>query len=302
MTADAGLGPWRWVRTAALLITVAVALGHAAGGLPLGLLLQIDHQLADAQTRAMMPRTLDPRIVIVDVDERSLAEFGRWPWSRDRLAALTEEIMAHQQAAVLGMDLVFTEADQSSGLPTLERLARQSPELAAAVAQVRDELDFDARFANALKDRPLALGYYLTQGGDRPRSGQLPRPVFEMSTLGSQPIHLTHWDGYAASLPALARVAPLAGFVNNVPDPDGVVRSVPLLAEIDHGCYEALALAIFRAYTGAPDVVPVWPSARITLRGVPCDESQSFVSYCFRPSLSMILCCPSWFLVYVNLM
>jgi len=49
--------------------------------------------LYDARLRATMPRTLDKRIVIVDIDEKSLAEVGRWPWGRDKLAVLVQELL-----------------------------------------------------------------------------------------------------------------------------------------------------------------------------------------------------------------
>ena len=49
--------------------------------------------LYDARLRATMPRTLDKRIVIVDIDEKSLAEVGRWPWGRDKLAVLVHELL-----------------------------------------------------------------------------------------------------------------------------------------------------------------------------------------------------------------
>jgi adenylate cyclase len=73
-----------------------------------------------------MPRTLDERIVIVDIDEKSLAEVGRWPWGRNRLAELVDELFDRQKIAILGFDVVFAEADDSSGLKRLRQLARAS--------------------------------------------------------------------------------------------------------------------------------------------------------------------------------
>ena len=52
-----------------------------------------------------MPRTLDPRIVILDIDEKSLAEKekggeGRWPWPRDRLALMLDKLFDHYHIAI----------------------------------------------------------------------------------------------------------------------------------------------------------------------------------------------------------
>jgi adenylate cyclase len=252
---------WRVLRAALLLVAVLGALGHATGFLPLRFVAVLDLAIADARARALMPRTLDARIVIVDIDEKSLAEIGRWPWSRDHLAALTDELFARQRAAVVGFDTLFAEPDASSGLPALERLAARAPELAATLERSRTELDADARFAAALNGRRAVLGYYLTNERDARRIGVLPEPVFDAAVLQGRPIAFTRWDGYASNLAVLARAAPRAGFFNHLPDPDGLVRSVPLIAEIDHQHHEALALAMLRVYTGGPAVVPSLPSA-----------------------------------------
>ena len=260
MTSRSGL--WRALRAALLLGAVLAALAHATGLYPLRFVTSLDLAIADARLRALMPRTIDRRIVIVDIDEKSLAEIGRWPWSRDHLAALTDELFARQKAAVVGFDMLFAEPDASSGLPVLDRLAARSPALAAQLAPLRPELDFDARFARALAGRPVVLGYYLTNQHDARRTGVLPAPVFTAAALQGRPIAFTRWDGYAANLDEFARAAPHAGYFNNVPDPDGLVRSVPLIAEVDHGYHEALALAMFRVYTGSPAVVPGLPGGR----------------------------------------
>ena len=253
---------WRLLRTALLLAALVAALGHATGLVPLRFVTELDLAIADARLRVLMPRTLDPRVVIIDVDEKSLAEIGRWPWGRDRLAALTDELFASQQAAVVGFDMLFAEPDASSGLPQLERLAAASPAIAAALGPLRAGLDFDARFAASLAGRNAVLGYYLTNERDARRTGVLPAPVFDAALLQGRPIAFMHWDGYAASLPAFARAAPVAGFINNVPEPDGLVRAVPLVSELDGRHYEPLALAMFRVYTGTPAVVPGFPAER----------------------------------------
>ena len=260
MTSRSGL--WRALRALLLVAVVAAALGHASGVWPLRFLTALDLAIDDARVRALMPRTPDPRIVIVDIDEKSLAELGRWPWSRDLMAALADELFERQRAAVVGFDMVFAEPDTSSGVQTLDRIASRSPALAAQIAPLRAELDFDARFARALQGRNAVLGYYLANARGAQRAGLLPAPVFNAALLQGKPIAFTRWDGYAANISVLARAAPLAGYFNNVPDPDGLVRSVPLISQLDGRHYEPLALAMFRAFTGLPAVSPGWPAER----------------------------------------
>jgi adenylate cyclase len=66
-------------RIAFTLVPLVFALLHAMGVLPIGVLQRLDNVIYDARLRWTMPGTLDPRIVIVDIDEKSLAEVGRWP-------------------------------------------------------------------------------------------------------------------------------------------------------------------------------------------------------------------------------
>jgi len=254
---------WRALRIALLAAAVLGACAHAIGVLPLRFVTQLDLAIADSRLRAFMPRTLDPRIVIVDIDERSLAEIGRWPWGRDRMAALADELFVRQRAAVVGFDVLFAEPDTSSGLPALERIAGADADLARALerplARLRPELDHDARFARTLAGRNAVLGFYLSSEPGAQRTGVLPAPLFDAAVLAGRPITFTQWRGYASNLPVFAQAASAAGFFNAVADPDGQVRSVPLIAELEGRHYEPLALAMLRRYTGASEVVPVVP-------------------------------------------
>jgi adenylate cyclase len=258
-----GLLARHWSRIAITLVPLVFALMHAIGILPIGVLERLDAIIYDARLRATMPRTLDDRIVIVDIDEKSLAEVGRWPWSRNRLAELVDEMFDRQKAAIVGFDVVFAEADDSSGLKRLRQLAstelRDQPGFGEKLAQLQGSLDYDAAFAKALKDRPVVMGYYFTSGRDGLTSGLLPAPVMGPEALRGRPIKFTSWSGYGSNIEQIAKVAPIAGFFNPMVDSDGVVRAVPLIAEHKGQYYESLALAIFRMLVGSPQVEPGFP-------------------------------------------
>jgi adenylate cyclase len=252
-----------WSRIAITLVPLVFALMHAINVLPIGVLQRLDHIVYDARLRATMPRTLDERIVIVDIDEKSLAEIGRWPWSRNRLAELVDELFDRQKVAILGFDVLFAEPDDSSGLSRLRQLARtelkDQPGFGEKLGLLQASLDYDALFAKALKDRPIVLGYYLSGDRQGRTSGVLPAPVMSREALRGRPIRFTSWDGYGANIEQLAKAAPMAGFFNSLPDPDGVVRSVPLVAEHKGQYYESLSLAVFRMLMGSPVVEPGFP-------------------------------------------
>jgi adenylate cyclase len=259
-----------WRRIAFTLIPLVFALLHAAGSLPIDLLNRLDNVIYDLRLRATMPNTLDERIVIVDIDEKSLAELGHWPWGRNQLATLMTELFERQQVAQVGFDVFFTEADESSGLKNLQRLARtdlqSQPGFADKVLQLEKELDYDALFASALRDKPVVMGFFLSRNEAGRVAGVLPQPVMEQSQLLGRPIGFTHWNGYGASIAALAKAAPMAGHANHLADSDGVVRSVPLLAEYQGKYYESLSLAMFRLLIGLPTVSPGFPPERYLQR------------------------------------
>ena len=140
-----------WPRIAVTLLPLIFALLHAMGVVRLGVLDRLDNIIYDTRLRVTMPKTLDDRIVIVDIDEKSLAEVGRWPWGRNRLSALTDELFDRQKIALMGFDVVFAEADESSGLKRLNELAqkelRDQAGFVDKLRQLQESLDYDAMFA-----------------------------------------------------------------------------------------------------------------------------------------------------------
>ncbi len=255
-----------WPRVAVTLLPLVFALLHAAGLLQIGVLQRLDEIIYDARLRATAPKTLDDRIVIVDIDEKSLAEVGRWPWGRDKMATLVNQLFDQQKIGILGFDVVFAEADVSSGLARLTELShnelKDQPLFAERLRQLRPELDFDALFAKSLENRAVVLSYYFSSEEDAGTSGVLPAPVLTDKELSGRSIHSTSWNGYGSNIEGIARAAPVAGFFNPIVDDDGVVRSLPMLAEYKGKYYESLALGMFRQLAGAPKVVPGYPSDR----------------------------------------
>ena len=259
-----------WWRIAVTLVPLVFALLHATSILHVGVLKQLDDIIYDARLRATMPQTLDERIVIVDIDEKSLAEIGRWPWGRNKLADLTTELFDNQHVALLGFDVVFAEPDDSSGLKRLKQLAqnelRDQPGFKDRLSQLQASLDYDSIFAKAIENRPVVMGYYFTSDRDGRISGALPPSVMRSDVLQGRPIKFTSWNGYGSNLEIFAKAAPMAGFFNSITEGDGVVRSIPLLAEFKGQHYESLSLAMFRMLAGLPAVEPGFPKEKFLTR------------------------------------
>jgi len=249
-----------WVRYVLGLVLLLGMLGHAAQVYRIGLIDRLDAIFYDARLRLTVPGGIDERIVIVDIDEKSLAEQGRWPWGRDRLALLMDKLFDRYGIKVLGFDVVFAEPDVSSGINALEAMAqkdlRDNAAFLEAFREMRPRLDYDARFAAALKNRPVILGYYLSNDAEGQSSGVLPAPTFPPGSFAGKPIAFTRWQGYGGNLPILQSAAAGAGHFNPIVDFDGISRRVPLLAEYQGAYYEALSLAVVRALQGFPPIVP----------------------------------------------
>ncbi len=203
----------------------------------------------DVRLRLTMPQSGDPNIVILDLDEASLAQIGHWPWSRAVMAKLVSQLFDHYGVAVLGFDIVWAERDRSSGIDTLDALARNDLKRVAGFKEIyeslRPALDNDELFASAMRGRPVVLGYYFTRDDRALRVNAIPPAVLPK---GSLDMGMTGWAGYTGNLPLYLKSAAAAGHFNPLVDEDGVSRRIPMLLEFDGAYYEPLSLAVVRTY------------------------------------------------------
>jgi adenylate cyclase len=290
------LARWKpqWSLNNAIRVVIGVAvvlvfLAHEAEIAQSRFIQQLELLAYDARLRFFMPKTLDPRVVILDIDEKSLNAEGRWPWSRNKLALMVRQLFDRYQVRVVGFDVAFAEPDPSSGLGTLESLAKG--ELAtdapykAALERLRPSLDYDKLFSEEIAKYPVVLGFFL--GGKQEKSGVLPPPTFDLAALGTDNIvhHLA--TGYSGNIEQLQKTATAAGHLYPSLDFDGLTRRVPMYMRYENGFYEALSLAMIRTYLGnAPAKIQVEslggfsktaiiPKVQVGDLAIPLDESIS---------------------------
>jgi adenylate cyclase len=248
------------LRVGAGVLVVLAFLVHEADVVQSRFLQQLELWAYDARLRLFMPNTLDPRVVILDIDEKSLNAEGRWPWSRNKLAVMTRQLFEKYQVKVVGYDVAFPEPDPSSGLATLESLAagelRNVSDYKSALERLRPSLDYDKLFADEIGKYPVVLGFFL--GGKTERSGVLPPPIFDIKNLGNEkiPHHLA--AGFSGNIEVLQKNAAAAGHLYPSLDFDGITRRVPIFMRYEDGFYEALSLAMIRTALGnAPAKITV---------------------------------------------
>src|ERR1700747_3486090 len=101
------------------------------------------------------PRASDSaRVVIVDIDDKSLAKYGQWPWPWHLVAELVRRI-AQGKPQVLGIDIVFADQDRLSP----DEIARELPDLPPAAADALAQLPpSDRELAEAMAAVPTVLG------------------------------------------------------------------------------------------------------------------------------------------------
>lgn len=220
---------------------------HAQGWWVLRPVQQLDAWTHDLRLTRFARDSPDERLAIVDIDERSLAALGRWPWSRGRLAELVEALFERQGVRLVGLDIVLAEPDHSSGLATLDRLAagplKSVAGLGAALDALRPVLDDDQRLEAVLQRWPVVLGFHLTRGPEASRAGHLPPAWASADETGPVP----RFEGWGGNLERFQCAARGGGFLEAWVDPDGVRRQTPLLAQVDGQVQPALALAMAKA-------------------------------------------------------
>ena len=241
----------------ALVLGLAIALlllGHAGSYYRLPGLDAVERILYDARLRLTAEGNRDPRIIILDIDEKSLATagLGRWPWSRATLAQLVDQLFDRYQIALLGFDVVFAEPEQQQTVNELRQLANRNSTEARTINDFLDriapKLDHDNAFVRSISGRPVVLGYYFNDQLDARNGGSLPAPVLR-DIAGSLALEkLPQWRGYSGNLGQLGSAAATAGHFNLQVDPDGVARKAPLLIRYEQNLYESLSLSMLRQW------------------------------------------------------
>ncbi|HUV21398.1 MAG TPA: adenylate/guanylate cyclase domain-containing protein [Gammaproteobacteria bacterium] len=223
---------------------------------------QLENWTYDTRLNFTRPDTLDDRVVIVDIDENSLAEVGRWPWGRDKLATIVDNLFATYQVKVVGFDIVFAEKDESSGLAQFEQLAnttlKNNSDYQRALKEIRPSLLHDEIFANSLVGKNVVMGYYFKarlQEGESGVTGMLPPALTKMDVQWSERLPINKAAGFGGNLEILQSSALSGGYFDNpFVDADGVFRRVPLVQAYEGYLFASLALATTQGYLDAKGI------------------------------------------------
>ena len=185
-------------------------------------------------------------VTIVDIDEKSLAEIGQWPWPRNEVARMLERLRAAGVVAT-AFDVVFAEPDRTSPGVYADSIGDVAPGVKEALRALPSN---DQVLARAIRQSRLVLGqsgYHRRMADpDRPEPAKIP-----LAILGRDPTpYLFRFPGLVRNTPLLEQASPSRAVFNLVPESDGVVRRVPAFVVADGQIVPSLTVELLRIATG----------------------------------------------------
>ncbi|RXH20701.1 CHASE2 domain-containing protein [Bradyrhizobium guangzhouense] len=235
-----------------------------------------------------MFQLVDPRdkkgvrpVTIVDIDDRSLAKLGQWPWPRTRIADLITDL-TNNGAVAIGFDVVFSEPD------------RLNPDLVASQMRYLDDVtrtrlrelpSNDQVLSEAIKRSRVVLG----ETGQSAITSEIDKtlPFTGVATVGEAGAErfLFEFPGLLRNVPIIEQVAAGRGLFTIRTERDGLIRRVPMIMRAQGQTMPSLSLEILRVVTGTPTLLVRTDKTgirAIRIKGVeiPTDENgQLWVHY-----------------------
>lgn len=242
-----------WLVTALLSLILIGAVAIQWG--PLQLLEQKSYDLR-ARLRAKKPQA---PIVIVAIDDASIAQLGRWPWPRGYMAELMAQIASYEPA-LIGTNILYTEPDRNSGLDEVKALHEAAARLGAnaavlgAIDQTAKRLDNDALLASALTStQKVQLPLFFTLGEQAANTDPaMPEYLKKSSREWNASGKLLKATEVAAPIPAFADPSLVLGHINTIPDSDGTVRRESLTIYYQGRIFPSFALQAAMQYLRIP--------------------------------------------------
>ena len=181
------------------------------------------------------------RVVIVDIDEKSLKELGQWPWPRHLLADLVIKLNK-LGAAVIGFDMIFPEEDRTS--PHL--FAKSTANLSKSTFDELSHLPSnDQVFASAIKGRRVVLAQSGINQIEQEHRGS--PNLMSAAFIGGDPRRaIKEYPNLLRNIPVLENVSDGLGIISISSELDGVVRRVPAIVAVGGKVHSALPIEMLR--------------------------------------------------------
>jgi len=224
----------------------------------------------------MKPREIPPPerkpVTIIDLDEKSLGEVGQWPWPRNILAQLVENLMK-MGAVVVAFDIVFAEPDRMNPAAIAESLKGLDEDTKNKIRQFKSN---DEIFAETIKRSRVVLGQSTVE--NELEGVKLP-PVKKSIAIRKYGPNVPDPLDILPSFPALVRNVPIIeqaaggrfgghGIFSIIPEQDGIIRRIPSLFVQGKDMFPALSVEMLRLATGRPTILVKVDQAGIKSLGI----------------------------------
>ena len=193
-------------------------------------------------------------VIVIDIDEASLARYGQWPWSRSRVAQMIGNLQ-DAGAAAIGLDIVFAEPDRTSPAALREPWARDHQLVISQSGAAGSSLpDYDRQLADAIARGRVVTGYGLLPT----ENGKAPVLSNGVGVIGAVPSGFLGYRGAVPNLRAFDEAAAGQGsFTIAAPESDEIIRRLPLFMTLNAGLVPSLALEMLRVASGSDDDVRI---------------------------------------------
>ncbi|KQW23056.1 adenylate cyclase [Afipia sp. Root123D2] len=218
--------------------------------------------------QVIQPRKAVQRpVVIVDIDEKSLAKYGQWPWPRTRVAEMVQQLTG-LGAAAIAFDIVFAEPDRLSPSLVADSFHDLDEETRARLKALPSN---DQVLADVLRKSPVVLGESgLPAAVPQPA---LNLPLTGLATLGGDPKpYLLSFPGLLRNVPVLEEASPGRGLFTIRTERDGIVRRVPMIMLAQDKLMPSLTFEMLRIVTKADTILVKLDEAGIKSVAVPSFE------------------------------
>ena len=192
----------------------------------------------------MQPRsTVSDSVTVINITEQDLELYGQWPWPRHVMAMLHAKI-ADAGALLVNYNILFAEPDRMSGVEYLKSMPMTN-ELREQLGQVL--LDTDAVFSMVLKESKRAV---LMMSVKNSSDTNLPSTT-KIIEKGNVKPWLYEYSGIVAPHSKVSAGATGMGVNVTSPEPDAVVRKMPVLIRINGKIYPSMILENIRLLNGS---------------------------------------------------
>jgi adenylate cyclase len=235
-----------------VLVALSVWLAVTPNQIVRGIFKRIDYLVYDIRYRMTLPNatTLNTPIAIIDIDEKSLSKEGRWPWSREKIAKLLQDLR-DAGALVIAFDVIFAEPERNvtqTILTHINHSPKSDPKFTNQLQVLSPQFDNDALLAKKISERSDVVLGVVFHGDAEYSKGVLPKPLKVLNQYEAKKITIPELTGYTTNIDLLQKSAAHSGFLTTFRDDDGVVRRSPLIIRYGDSLYPSLALEAAKVY------------------------------------------------------